>query len=245
MKNCITIGPGGALGLYMLGTMSFIKHNYNIDNFHIGGASAGAHVALYALSSNSDVYLYENIVDPLLTRLNDRKHYDIGQEILNVYNQDTLNVDYRRAFVSVSSVKLSLNPVSNIIMTDFNTLEDFTEAVMFSSFVPILFGQLGKLQDRTVYFDGAATDRNPILKGSVQTLHITPSMWGRTFDNSQMWNFNSKEVLPLVKYGYMDARKNRHILDKTLKRKNIISRSYNKVRISSLLRKVESANKSL
>ena len=240
MKNCITIGPGGALGLYMLGTMSFIKHNYNIDKLYIGGTSAGAHVALYALSSNSDDYVYKHIVDPLLTRLNDRKQNDIGQEILNVYNQDTLNVDYERAFVSVSSAKLSLNPLSNVIMTDFKNLEEFIEAVMFSSFVPVLFGKLGKVQDRTMYFDGAATDRNPILEGSVQTLHITPGMWGRTFDNSQMWNFDSKNAVSLLKYGYIDARKNKNTLDKALKSKNIIQRSYNKVRLGSFIRQIKS-----
>lgn len=44
----IAISPGGGLGLYMLGTMVYIKRTYQIEKYNIGGTSAGALVSLYA-----------------------------------------------------------------------------------------------------------------------------------------------------------------------------------------------------
>jgi len=69
-KKIITISPGGLAGFYMLGTIVYIKENYDLSNYEFLSASAGAW--------NSLPMTYNKPMDKIV--------YDI----INIYNNEEI-----------------------------------------------------------------------------------------------------------------------------------------------------------
>ena len=53
-NNIISISPGGKKGLYYLGTLAYIKSNYNLHEYSYLGSSVGAWCSLYMCFKGDD-----------------------------------------------------------------------------------------------------------------------------------------------------------------------------------------------
>ena len=61
-KSIISISPGGYKGFYQLGIGSFIKDNYNTNNYLFSGASAGAWVSLMMVYKGNHHTFINNLI---------------------------------------------------------------------------------------------------------------------------------------------------------------------------------------
>lgn len=212
MPRCVTVAPGGWRGFYMLGAMCFIKHFHYLDDLLIGGASAGAHVAVYALSSRSDEHIVKRCITPLMSELADPKsRKNFVHNVARVYNDADLDIAHERAFTSITSVGLSFPPVANKIESSFETSEALIESVIRSSFVPMIFGPRVIRSKRSFHVDGAVTYRDQGPVGSSVALHVSPSTFGRDLSDVPLFDFDPTSVKRLIRMGFDDA--SRHPID--------------------------------
>lgn len=216
-RPCITVGAGGFLGMYMMGSMCFIKDRHDLSAMRIGGVSAGAAVALYGLSNRTDAsFVFDTIIRPLVVDEEDQDDpqtskrpwrkltHKLGECIYKLEDY----VDRDRMFVSVS--QLNLRPpfrpsVSGHVIEHFETFEDMVKYVKMSCHVPVLGGRMVVPYNDALYFDGVFTNNNPVPQGCHQVLYITASMWGRTFGVRDCVNSDPLHALQLFVDGYQDA----------------------------------------
>lgn len=236
-KKLISISPGGLKGFYELGVLSYIKDNYNMDNYIFSGASAGAWNGLFMCYKNDTKKFVYGLLDYKLSQIKSIKdlEYFLKYKLLSKYNSD--DFDLRRLFVGVTTLK-QFKPVTNIF-SDFNSLEDAINCCIASSHIPLVTGGLTNRYHNMYTFDGGFSNY-PYLNFTENVLHITPSMWknlnGNVIDikNSAL---NSKEAflnsftslniifelfmmiknrnyMELFDNGYLDAKNNKELLDK-------------------------------
>jgi hypothetical protein len=173
-KKLISISPGGLKGFYELGVLSYIKDNYNMDNYIFSGASAGAWNALFMCYKNDTKKFVFDLLDYKLTKINNIKHleYFLKYKMLSIYSND--DFDLRRLFIGVTTLK-QFRPVTNIF-SDFNSLEDAINCCIASSHIPLITGGLTNRYHDMYTFDGGFS-KYPYLNFTENVLHITPSMW--------------------------------------------------------------------
>jgi len=230
-KKLISISPGGLKGFYELGVLSYIKDNYNLDNYIFSGASAGAWNALFMCFSNDNNKFVYNLLDYKLSQIKSIKdlQYFLKYKFLSNYNTDDL--DLRRLFIGVTTVK-RFKPVTNIF-SDFDNLEDAINCCIASSHIPLITGGLTNRYHDMYAFDGGFSNY-PYLNITENVLHITPSIWSKA--NTNILNVTNKKTLKetlgsvnivfelllmlknrnymeLFDNGYLDAKKNKNLLD--------------------------------
>lgn len=235
-KKLISISPGGLKGFYELGVLSYIKDNYDMDNYIFSGASAGAWNALFMCYKNDTKQFVYNLLDYKITQINNIKElkYFLKYKMLASYNSD--DFDLRRLFIGVTTVK-RFQPVTNIF-SDFNTLEDAVKCCIASSHIPLITGGLTNRYYNMYTFDGGFS-KYPYLNFTENVLHITPSMWKKlnTTGEYNYANINNKQAfldsftslnvilelflmvknrnyMELFDNGYLDAKNNKEQLDK-------------------------------
>jgi len=232
-KKLISISPGGFKGFYMLGTTSFIKENYDLNNYIFSGASAGAWNSLFmTFKGDPTEFVIEMLLD---NKLNNSisiidLEYAMKYKILNKYGDD--DFDLERLFIGVTSfekMKIKTN-----IFSDFDTLEDAINCCIASSHIPYITGTtfLNKYQNINT-FDGGFS-KYPYLNVIKPTLHINPSIWKpensshiqKTFiekimtvstqvtDYTTLFSREKYDFSKLYDNGYNDAKKNKEVLDK-------------------------------
>jgi len=237
-KKLISISPGGLKGFYELGVLSYIKDNYDMNNYIFSGASAGAWNALFMCYKNDTKQFVYNLLDYKITQINNIKElkYFLKYKMLASYNSD--DFDLRRLFIGVTTVK-RFQPVTNIF-SDFNSLEDAVKCCIASSHIPLITGGLTNKYHNMYTFDGGFS-KYPYLNFTENVLHITPSMWKKLntsvgngiginnktpmmLDLDSFTSLNvilelflmikNRNYMELFDNGYLDAKNNKELLDK-------------------------------
>jgi hypothetical protein len=237
-KKLITISPGGLKGFYELGVLSYIKDNYDMENYIFSGASAGSWNALFMCYKKDSKQFVYNLVDYKLSQINNINElkYFLKYRILSSYSND--DFDLRRLFIGVTSVK-KFKPVTNIF-SDFNNLEDAVKCCIASSHIPLITGGLTNKYHNMYTFDGGFS-KYPYLNFTENVLHITPNMWKKLSQNENNGNnigvnnkksllqysesslniilelflmIKNRNYIELFDNGYQDAKSNKELLDK-------------------------------
>jgi len=237
-KKLISISSGGLKGFYELGVLSYIKDNYDMENFIFSGASVGAWNALFMCYKNDSKKFVQDLLDYKSIKMNDIKEvkYFLKYEVLPSFSND--DFDLRRLFVGVTRLK-RFKPVTNIF-SDFNNLEDAVKCCIASSHIPLITGVLTNKYYDMYRFDNKYTN-NKYSNFTENVLHISPSMLkklnvngnGNENDNVNknikqavlnpftILNINlesfmllkNKNYAELFDNGYEDAKKNKEYLD--------------------------------
>jgi hypothetical protein len=226
-KKVISISPGGYKGIYMLGTTTYIRKQYNLDNYIFSGASAGAWNALMLTFKNDithhlDDLLYKNIH-------NSKTILDLEQNmkesILNKFTTD--DFELRRLFIGVTTV---YNKKSNTtIFSGFNNLEDALDCCIASSHIPFITGGVVNKYKNMLTFDGGFS-RYPYINHLEHSFHINPDIWYERNNTGGLYNeiaeyttlFSKKrfDFKELYKAGYDDAAINKPFLDSIFEKSN-------------------------
>ncbi len=225
-KKLISISPGGLKGFYELGVLSYIKDNYNMENYIFSGASAGAWNALFMCFKNdTKVFVFNLLSDYKLLQvknINELEYY-LKYKLLTKYNSN--DFDLRRLFIGVTTLK-NFKPVTNIF-SDFNNLDDAINCCIASSHIPLITGGITNRYHNKYAFDGGFS-KYPYLNFTENVLHITPGMWKKlnNQDNKFLNKFASldiiielfliakkKNYMQLFDYGYQDAKIHKPLLD--------------------------------
>jgi len=225
-KKLISISPGGLKGFYELGVLSYIKDNYNMENYIFSGASAGAWNALFmSFKNDTKQFVFNLLSDYKLSQvknINELEYY-LKYKLLVQYN--STDFDLRRLFIGVTTLQ-NFRPVTNIF-SDFNNLEDAINCCIASSHIPLITGGLTNRYHNKYVFDGGFS-KYPYLNFTENVLHITPGMWKKLNNkNKQFLNkfasldiiielfliTKKKNYMQLFDYGYQDAKIHKPLLD--------------------------------
>lgn len=225
-KKLISISPGGLKGFYELGVLSYIKDNYNMENYIFSGASAGAWNALFMCHKNdTKMFVFNLLSDYKLLQvksINELEYY-LKYKLLTKYNSN--DFDLRRLFIGVTTLK-NFKPVTNIF-SDFTNLEDAINCCIASSHIPLITGGITNRYHDKYVFDGGFS-KYPYLNFTENVLHITPGMWKKlnNQENQILNKFGSldiiielfliakkKNYMQLFDYGYQDAKIHKPLLD--------------------------------
>ena len=220
-KKIISVSPGGYKGFYMMGIVSFIKKNYNLENFVFSGASAGAWNSLF-LSYNKDPNLFINElmnIDYQNSKCLNDIQFLLKYKILDHFSDEDFNLS--KLFIGVSS--LDQMEIKTNIYNDFDNLEDAIDCCVASSNIPFITGKLNNKYHNKYSFDGGF-GKYPYINFSEPILHISPNMWStylydknyNLFDFSDLIMRKNINILKLFEDGYNDAKKYKHILDNKL-----------------------------
>ena len=233
-KKLISISPGGIRGFYLLGVLSFIKENYDLEDYIFSGASAGAWNALFMCYKkdprefifqilNSDIIKTKNIYDT---------EYIMKYKLLETCKEE--DFDLRRLFVGVTTIQ-KWSSITNIF-SDFNDLEDAINSCIASSHIPLLTGGLTNRYYNKYTFDGGFSNY-PYLNIKTPILHVSPCMFQEKecFNTSRTKRImrgatiihrlitENEKNIPFMKLyddGYQDAKLNKHKLDNLLRENN-------------------------
>ena len=225
-KKLISISPGGLKGFYELGVLSYIKDNYNMENYIFSGASAGAWNALFMCFKNdTKQFVFNLLSDYKLSQvksINELECY-LKYKLLVQYN--STDFDLRRLFIGVTTLQ-NFRPVTNIF-SDFDNLEDAINCCIASSHIPLITGGLTSRYHNKYVFDGGFS-KYPYLNFTENVLHITPGMWKKLNNKNNQFldKFASldiiielflitkkKNYMQLFDYGYQDAKIHKPLLD--------------------------------
>ena len=225
-KKLISVSPGGVRGFYLLGVLSYIKENYNMDDYIFSGASAGAWNSLFMCYKrdprefifkifNSNIIKAKNVYDI---------EYIIKYKLLEMCKDD--DFDLRRLFIGVTSMK-EFKILTNIF-SDFDNLEDAINCCIASSHIPLVTGGFTNRYHNMYTFDGGFSNY-PYLNIKKPVLHVSPSMWNERNNKTIIMNESIKRVLgfynlvsenkkninfmKLYDDGYNDAKINKKMLD--------------------------------
>jgi len=231
-KKLISISSGGLKGFYELGVLSYIKDNYDMENFIFSGASVGAWNALFMCYKNDSKKFVNDLLDYKPIKMTDIKEvkYFFKYEVLPSFSND--DFDLRRLFVAVRMKRFK--PVTNIF-SDFNNLEDAVKCCIASSHIPLITGVLTNKYYDMYRFDNQYNN-NEYVNFTENVLHISPSMLKKlnvnendnvnkkqaflnpfTSLNINLESFmmlKNKNYAELFDNGYEDAKKNKEYLDK-------------------------------
>ena len=208
----ISISPGGVKGFYLMGTCSFIKENYNLNNYLFTGASAGSWTSLimsYKGNHQNIINIinqlkYENINSIFLLQLNLKKL------LLNNFNND--DFDFNKLFIGLKAFHNF--KFKTFIYSDFDNLEDAINCCIASSHIPLITGKLLFKYKNNYCFDGGFS-KNPYFNFIKEIIHITPNIWKKIIDYN---TFSVKKVdfIKLFYEGYNDAKNNLHTLNELI-----------------------------
>jgi len=216
-KKLITISPGGYRGFYALGTCCFIKENYNINNYIFSGASAGAWNSLFMTFKRDPVDLSLKILNEDLELQNTIKDVQQAMKELFLNNYATEDFDLTRLFIGVTSLN-AVKPCT-YIFSDFEDLEDAINCCIASSHIPFITGPLTQKYNNQMVFDGGFSSY-PYLNVKDSSLHITPSIWKKTYEKDFLGGYtrlllkSKYSYVELYDSGYNDAKKNKNVLDR-------------------------------
>ncbi len=223
-KKLITISPGGFKGFYLLGILTYIKENYDFDDFIYSGASAGAWNSLFMCYKGDPLEFVYKLFDSNIQKAKNITEFEyfMKYKLLATYNNE--DFDLRRLFIGVTTLK-NLYPVTNIF-SDFEHLEDAINCCIASSHIPLITGGITNKYHNMFTFDGGFS-KYPYLKNNNLILHISPSMW-HNIDEKQncikkninsikkfidIFSISKNNLLELFDDGYQDAKKNKKHLD--------------------------------
>ena len=217
-NKIISISPGGFKGFYQLGTLTYMKENYDLSKYVFSGASAGAWCSLIMCMKNKfnlNSFLDEDIIKS--KSIFDMEK-NIKKKLLKKY--DSSDFDLSRIHIGVTCIN-NFNIETNIY-SNFKNLEDTINCCIASSHIPFITGGLFNKYNNKLTFDGGFSD-NPYLNNIKSVIHIHPEIWNKDnvselpFYNTTLFNRKSYNFYQLYEDGYNDAIKNKKYLDKIMK----------------------------
>ena len=216
-KKIISISPGGLKGFYLMGVITFIKENYNLDPFIFSGASAGAWSSLFMTFKKEPIEVVTNILDDTIKRatsLSEMEHI-MKHKILTNYK--TEDFDLKRLFIGITT--LNNFKINTNIYSDFENLEDALNCCIASSHIPLITGGFTNKYHNIYAFDGGFS-KYPYLNVTKPVLHITPSMWksqnkkkGDILSYTTLFSRDKFDFIELFDEGYNDAKMNKEFLN--------------------------------
>jgi hypothetical protein len=227
-QKIITISPGGLKGFYLLGVVSFIKENYNLNNYIFSGVSAGSWISLFMCYKGNSKSFLKKILDNVQKS---KSILEIEHQMKNNFlkNYNTNDFDLMRLFIGVTIIK-NFKKTANIF-TNFENLEDAIECCIASSHIPFITGKMTNKYHNIYTFDGAFSEHPYLMTGPI-IFHITPDMWKDREKNTEKntikniihslsiqnicdhFAIANNNLFKLYDEGYNDAKKNKKILDK-------------------------------
>jgi len=226
-KNLLTISPGGFKGFYLLGILTYIKENYDMNNYIYSGASAGAWNSLFMCYKGEPLNFVYNLLDYNIkkTRSINELQYCMKYKILTKFKEDDFELE--KIFIGVTTFKY-LNPITNIF-SNFTDLDDAINCCMASSHIPFITGGITNRYNNIYAFDGGFSSY-PYLSKKKSILHVSPSMWEnvdagtnnvktfttivKTFKKySEFFSLSKNNLLELFDNGYQDAKQHKEYLD--------------------------------
>lgn len=255
-KRLISISPGGFKGFYLFGILSFIKENYDLQDFIYSGASAGSWNALFMSlnqGNGNDSYLKTLMTDEELKKTASIFDFEkkMKSKLLSHYKDKDgeKDFDFRRLFIGVTTFN-DRYQLTTTIYNDFENLEDAIDCCIASSHIPFITGGMMNQYNGRINFDGGFK-QNPYLNINKSILHISPSMWikikdsikwdngipvksnpsfFRTVQNffvqTTLFRKDNVDFSQLYENGYNDARENKAILDDIIIHKNYSTNYY-------------------
>lgn len=210
----ITVSSGGFLGLYMLGVATHLKGCVDLSSSRIGGVSAGACVAGFLLSEESNEEWVRSVILPricndLTARPGLRQAWGHVPDLIRTLLSDMPDLDATRGFVAVTRVSSHPPFVEREIKENFVGLEQYIDYAILSAFVPVLCGHIARSYGDHYYMDGALTSRVPIPTGhdACDNLFIHPGMFGREFSWRDCSNISPYRAYRLFALGRQDAQR--------------------------------------
>ena len=151
-KKIISISPAGYKGIYCTGICTYIKENYNLDNYIFSGASSGSWNALL-MCYKKDVNIFKNEI--LLNSLNNTESIIdfellMKKKILEKFNKNDFELN--RLFIGVTTISGFIP--SATIYSNFKTLEDAIDCCIASSHIPLITGGMINKYNNIYSFDG-------------------------------------------------------------------------------------------
>ena len=234
-KKLITISPGGFKGFYLMGILTYIKENYNLDNYIYSGASAGSWNSLFMCYKGNPLEFAYSFLDYNIRKAKSitELQYFMKYKLLSTYKPD--DFDLQKIFIGVTSFK-NFNIRTNIF-SDFVDLDDAINCCMASSHIPLITGGISNRYNNIYAFDGGFS-KHPYLNTSNCVLHISPNMWNefkkeelqkvkktkqqpgavkqmitsiKTY--TEFFSVSKNNLLELFDHGYQDAKNNKCYLD--------------------------------
>ena len=213
-KKLITISPGGLAGFYMLGTIVYIKENYDLSNYEFLSASAGAWNSL-PMTYNKPM---DKIVYDIINIYNNeeiKSIYELQSKfkslLIEKYNKDDFELDK----INIATTTLTIKGFQQKIITNINTIDQATDCCMASSYIPFVTGIKLQKINNYIMFDGGFKKFPP--PEIVSYFDINPYMWKHDFTENCNGLLNIKTIKrseELFESGYCDSEKNKDILDK-------------------------------
>ena len=231
-KKLITISPGGYKGFYLLGILTYLKENYETDDFVFSGASAGAWNSLFMCYKGDPMTFVYNFLDVNIRKAKSitELQYFLKYKLLSCYKTD--DFDLNKLFIGVTTFKRFIPNIN--IYTDFEDLEDAINCCMASSHIPLITGGITNRYKNMFSFDGGFS-KYPYLDKE-RLLHISLSMWDELKGINNNTNFLKQNLLNIKKFseffslsknnllelfdnGYQDAKIHKQYFDDILDRK--------------------------
>ena len=198
---------------YTLGICRFIKEHYSLDNFKFIGASAGSWLSVYLAS---DMYLTDNLVKDYSQIFENKgifyKWHNICPFLIDEFKNNVQNTN----FINDKKIKISISnynnkTLSNILIDDYENLDELLKLCAISSYIPLLSGLDIPKRNDLIMFDGYFSEPN--FENININLRIGNSMFNRKFTLSDVIGNSKINVNELINLGYYDSIQNKKILD--------------------------------
>lgn len=214
-KKLISISPGGLKGFYLLGTISYIKENYDLSNYIFSGASAGSWCSL--IMSMNKKFDFFNFIDSTIINATSILEIQLNIKRKLLYTYKDSDFDLTRVYIGVTTLQ-KFNLEKNIY-TNFADLEDAIDCCIASSHIPFVTGGCMNRYHNMLTFDGGFSNY-PYIKKIEPVIHIHPNIWNNNTKKNKKVFFYDTGLSLREKYnfntlfmdGYNDAKKNKDYL---------------------------------
>lgn len=228
-KKLITISPGGFKGFYLLGILTYLKENYDFDNFIFSGASAGSWNCLFMCYKGDPLEFALKLFESNIKKAKTITEFQICIKYNLLSNYKEEDFDLRRLFIGVTTLNKFI-PKKNIF-SEFNSLEDAINCCIASSHIPFITGGITNKYHNMFTFDGGFCDY-PYLLNDNCILHVSPSMWSKINNSSancikrsintiiqfsEFFSLSKNNLIELFDDGYQDAKIHKTYLDELFK----------------------------
>jgi predicted patatin/cPLA2 family phospholipase len=216
----LVIKPGGLRGFYMIGICTYIQKNYDIEDWHIYGSSAGAWNALYLSCKKKDLFIKEaQYLDQYsYASLNDLER-TMKDKLLNRFTLE--DFDVHRLHLCVSSKRRFFPWFRKNIINDFIDLDDLIECCIASSHLPYVSNGKFYYRYRNKKCLDGGVFRNPHQNYMKPDFIIEPSMWKKDKIKMKKKNMTSIDIREMLYEGYKDAYRNQDELSSIFDIKNM------------------------
>lgn len=216
--------PGGLFGFYFMGISSYIKENYDLNDYVFSGASAGAWNSLFLSLNESPELFTKELLKTNVKSIKSILQLEQRMKSVIMKNYQDESFDLEKLYLGVSV--LDKSEFKLCIYNDFRNLEDAVDCCIASSHIPFITGGAFNLYRNKFSFDGGFYSY-PYLNVTSPSLIIAPDIWSENkttsatnvtvincnFDNLMNLNKFPMDLTKLYKAGYDDSKKNKEYLD--------------------------------